>query len=223
MTQIYISKAIEDVLDLHGALYGQGFNRRPIREQLDLQAQDILIGHGRRHAGAWVHLTCWLPATVGWQPEAIFVRSLTMDEARLSIARECGFMTWAEVAALGDLGHDQDFEAAIDAVVSGDLAALTNCLQARPDLAGMTSRFGHRATLLHYIAANGVETYRQVTPLNAAEVASLLIVHGSDVNAEANMYGGGMRPLGLMMTSDHPFRAGVQGDLARVLTAAGAR
>ena len=29
----------------------------------------------------------------------------------------------------------------------------------------------HRATLLHYVGANGVEAYRQKTPPNATEIA----------------------------------------------------
>ena len=37
----------------------------------------------------------------------------------------------------------------------------------------MKSAAAHRATLLHYIGANGVEGYRQKTPKNAVKVAEL--------------------------------------------------
>jgi hypothetical protein len=218
---VYVSQAVEAVRRLHGGLLGAGFNAMPIREQLDAQARNILDGHGRGEEGSTVHLTCWLPATIGWKPDRILARPLTLDEARLAIARECGFADWAAVEALGGQMHDPGFEAAVDAVVAGDLPTLTHMLDERPELATMRSRFGHGSTLLHYVAANGVETYRQVTPLNAADVASLLIARGADVNAEAGMYGGRARTLGLMMTSDHPWRAGVQQEIARVLKAAG--
>ena len=45
----------------------------------------------------------------------------------------------------------------------------------------------------------------------------------ADVNATANMYGGGSTALGLLVTSDHPARAGVTGDVRKVLEDAGAK
>ena len=75
----------------------------------------------------------------------------------------------------------------------------------------------------NYIGSNGVETYRQRVPLNLAEITRLLIDAGADVNATANMYGGGSTALGLLVTSDHPARAGVTGDVRKVLVDAGAK
>ena len=51
----------------------------------------------------------------------------------------------------------------------------------------------------------------------------LLVEAGADVNATANMYGGGSMVLGLPVTSDHPAKAGVTGDARKVLEAAGAK
>ena len=53
---------------------------------------------------------------------------------------------------------------------------------------------GARATLLHYVAANGVEGYRQLTPPNAVAIADALLDAGADVDALADMYGGRARP-----------------------------
>jgi hypothetical protein len=59
--------------------------------------------------------------------------------------------------------------------------------------------------------------------MNLAEIAQLLIDAGADVNAAANMYGGGSTPLGLLLTSAHPAAAGVTGDVRTVLENAGAK
>jgi hypothetical protein len=58
--------------------------------------------------------------------------------------------------------------------------------------------------------------------MNLAEITRLLLEAGADVNARANMYGGST-VLGLLVTSDHPAKAGVTGDVVRVLEAAGAK
>jgi hypothetical protein len=72
---------------------------------------------------------------------------------------------------------------------------------------------------LHYAAANGVEIYRQVVPLNLAELVALLIDGGADVDAPARAYGADLRPLDLLLTSGHPHEAGVTGDVAALLRA----
>src|SRR4029079_14228007 len=58
----------------------------------------------------------------------------------------------------------------------------------------------HRATLLHYVAANGVEGYRQVTPANAVDVARLLLQAGAEVDALADMYGGHHTTLSMLVS-----------------------
>ena len=106
-------------------------------------------------------------------------------------------------------------------MLAGDLDKFTSTLTTTPALAQQQSQYGHRATLLHYLGANGVESYRQVTPLNAVKIAECLIEAGANVNATANIYGGS-RPLGLLTTSAHPANAGVTADVAAVLEKAGA-
>jgi hypothetical protein len=97
------------------------------------------------------------------------------------------------------------------------------CLFTDPSLVHRRSSFGHRSTLLHYVGSNGVETYRQKVALNLAEITRLLVEAGANVNATANMYGGGSTALGLLVTSDHPAKAGVSGDVLKVLVDAGAK
>ncbi len=81
----------------------------------------------------------------------------------------------------------------------------------------------HGATLLHYVSANGVENYRQKTPHNIVAIARRLLDAGAEVDAEADVYGGGATTLGLVVTSAHPRSAGVQNALTDLLIERGAR
>ncbi len=115
------------------------------------------------------------------------------------------------------------FEQATDAIVMGDLDTLDCLLAENPGLVRERSSREHRATLLHYVSANGVEDYRQKTPANIVAIANRLLDAGAEVDAAAEMYGGGATTLGLTVTSAHPRLAGVQNQLADLLITRGAR
>ena len=95
-------------------------------------------------------------------------------------------------------------------------------LREDPGLVHARSTRSHAATLLHYVSANGVESERQKTPKNIVAIADVLLKAGAEVDAEANMYGGGATTLGLIATSVHPYRAGVQNELMELLLDHGA-
>jgi len=116
------------------------------------------------------------------------------------------------------------FESAVDAVVSGNLAALDSLLGDHPELVHERSAAVHRATLLHYTAANGVEEARQRTPANAVSVAEMLLRAGAEVDALAGTYGGGTSEttLNLLVCSWPPAEAGVQAALIETLLDFGA-
>jgi hypothetical protein len=175
-----------------------------------------------------VALADWLPA--GRLAE--FVRRKLLDHATLAraqfvIARCYGFKNWpAFHQHLTLLSHRASvvarFEVAVDAIVNGDAATLRDLLHADPGLARAWSTRRHVATLLIYTAANGVEQYRQKTPLNIVEIAERLLNAGADVNATADLYGGGCATLELAATSVHPREAGVQQPLMELLLDRGA-
>lgn len=116
------------------------------------------------------------------------------------------------------------FERAVLAVIDGDAEGLMRLLREQRQLATDRGAAPYRATLLHYVAANGVEDALQRTPPNAVEIARLLLVAGAEPDATAETYGGGTRqtPLCLLASSWHPFAAGVAPQLVRTLCAAGA-
>jgi ankyrin repeat protein len=180
----------------------------------------------------------FLDEKIKWRPKFIpdsDIRDadLSLDDARLAIARSYDFLDWGSLAAHVDAvarpGPVHDFESAVEAVVDGDLAALEAALRRDPALVHARSTrvccFDppvHRATLLHYVAANGVEQYRQKTPANAVEVARVLLQAGSVPDALADMYGTECTTMAMLVSSDHPFRAGLQVPLVELLLDFGA-
>src|SRR5262249_35759678 len=116
-----------------------------------------------------------------------------LTEAQFVIARAHGFLSWPKfVDHLESLAQDRSptsaFEPAADAVITGDVATLTRLLREHPGLARRQSTREHQATLLHYVSANGVEGYRQVSPQNAAEITKILLDAGAEVDAAADVY-----------------------------------
>lgn len=111
----------------------------------------------------------------------------------------------------------------MDAVVSGDHSTLKRLLEEDPQLVRLRSARPHAATLLHYVAANGVEDDRQKTPPNIVQIAAMLLHAGADVDAPANLYYGKSTTLDLVATSVHPERAGLLEPLIEKLLAFGAK
>jgi ankyrin repeat protein len=159
--------------------------------------------------------------------ELVDKQAASLTKAQFVIARSHGFESWPTFAkhienlAKSDSPISQ-FEAAADAIVSGDIAMLKRLLRNNPKLARERSSREHGARLLHYVAANGVEGYRQKTPKNIVEIANLLLDAGADIDATCDVYGGGATTLGLVATSVHPANAGVMNDLLGLLLDRGA-
>jgi len=151
-----------------------------------------------------------------------------LTDAQFVIARAHGFLSWPKfVTHLESLSQARStiaaYEQAVTAIVTGDTATLRRVLQEHPRLIRARSTREHGATLLHYVSANGVEGYRQVSPGNAREIAELLLAAGAEVDAVADVYESRCTPLGLVATSAPPFEAGVQKHVIDVLLDHGAR
>ena len=200
---------------------------RPSLEQYKKQAKDLLESLQVEYAGGdRAH-----PETRSWFCQIVARRSggtqFVLADAQLVIAREHGFESWPRFAKhIEELTRASspisNFEAAAGAVVAGDLAILNRLLRQDPGLARARSSRTHAAPLLHYVSGNGVEDYRQKTPANAVEVANTLLAAGAEVDAASDAYGGKATALGLVATSVHPWRAGVQIALLETLLDAGA-
>jgi Ankyrin repeats (3 copies) len=174
----------------------------------------------------------WLPKNVS--DAEIQNAPLDLTDAQLAIARWYDFRDWLALMEYVEAVTRDDspvcrFESAVEAVVTGDLTTLKTLLREHPELVRARStritHFDppkHGATLLHYVAANGVEGYRQRTPKNAVDVAKTLLQTGAVVDAVAEMYGGQCTTMSLLVSSCHPANAGVQVDLVETLIDFGA-
>ena len=174
----------------------------------------------------------WLPRQL--THDDIQAAALTEADAQLAVARFYDFLDWAaleaHVIAIQAPGSPTArFESAVEAVIDGEIGVLRSAIAADPALVHARStrvtHFDppvHRATLLHYVAANGVEGYRQRTPGNAVDVARTLLDAGAAPDAVADMYGGQCTTMSMLASSDHPARAGVQVALIDTLVDFGA-
>jgi hypothetical protein len=154
-------------------------------------------------------------------------RACALTAAQFVIARSHGFESWPKFCAhLRSLARASSpvsrFEAAAEAVVNGELATLRRLLSDEQELIRAHSTREHAATLLHYVAANGVEGYRQRTPSNIVDIAEFLLQSGAEIDATANVYGAACTTLGLAATSIHPERSGLQDSLLGLLLDSGA-
>ena len=182
--------------------------------------------------GEWVEK--WVMAVARRKVEGFVRRQIAesdgrcrVADAQFIIARSHGFASWSKFSKhLNGLTQKNSviarFEAGADAIIQGDSKTLQRLLRNDPKLVHARSTREHKATLLHYVSANGVEGYRQKTPANIVEITRLLLNAGAEVDAEADVYGGGATTLGLVATSVHPYRAGVQNLLIQILLDHGA-
>jgi hypothetical protein len=161
---------------------------------------------------------------------------LSLSNAQEVVARWHGFESWRTLRGhLEALTQKEStvlqFELAVEAIISGEVAALKALLRQNLQLVRARSTREHHATLLHYVGANGVEGYRQKTPRNAVAIAKVLLRAGAEVDADLD-YGVvgrkryperfGSTTLGMVATSCHPANMGVQLALLGTLLAADA-
>lgn len=209
----------------------------------EVQAEELLAAHA---AGIPIAIKLFhenhprfLDDVVTWKPkdlndDVIPNATLTLDDARIAIARVYSFRDWNALTQLVNAVQDpsspaREFEQAVQAVITGDVPTLRTMLQINSALVHARStritchdKPQHRATLLHYLGANGVENHRQCSPANAVDVARLLLDTGAEVDALAEMYGSGCTTLSMLVSSTPPADAGVQVPLVHVLVDFGA-
>jgi hypothetical protein len=216
--------------------------RAPLAEY-EKQAEELLAAHKagdaeaidlihRRHPRFLDDKIPWLPKPM---PDSeIASAPFDLADAQLTVARSYVFLDWRSLsewvaAVRQDESPVHRFESAVEAVINGDLPALELLLHSDPGLVrARSTRVNcfdppmHRATLLHYVAANGIEGYREKTPANAVDVAKMLLRGGAEVDALADMYGGQYPPMTMLVSSGPPVEAGVQERLIETLLDFGA-
>jgi ankyrin repeat protein len=198
---------------------------RPSLEQYRKQAKSLVNARGSLEA---IHrIKKFHPRLTKLTEAEIAQTKLSVADAQWVIAREHAFESWPKfvkhIQELLRTGSPLSrFELAADAVVTGDLQALKHLLRDDPELVRARSTRSHEAPLIHYVAANGVEDFRQKTPKNIVDITRTLLEAGAEVDATSQAYGGASTALGLAATSYHPAKAGVQLELLDTLLKAGA-
>ena len=187
---------------------------RPSLEQYKKQAKDFLKLGKSSDFETVQRVKKYHPRSSQLLDSGILSANFALADAQLVIAREHGFESWPKFAKhVEELARQSSavskFESAADAIVTGDAGTLELLLREYPELVRARSTRLHRATLLHYLGANGFEDYRQKSPKNAVEIAKVLLNAGAEVDAVADIYGESTT-LGLVATSIHPKQAGVQ-------------
>lgn len=158
---MYVVSQIQKVIALYADVFHGDFYSSPIRRQLEIQADRLTESHHKRDDSVCFQIGSWHPDLVGQTGERNEVESLDGRES------------------------DVAFEKAVNTMLSGNLSSLKEQIRATPSLLSARSQYGHRATLLHYMGTNGVESYRQVVPFNIAEIIDFLIAAGADQNLVA--------------------------------------
>lgn len=151
-----------------------------------------------------VELTNYHPALIGSPLEAVFATNISYEDIESVVLEEYGFLSWDDVKQAGIF--DEEFEKAVNYVLSGDLESIKKVIMRAPEIINQASGFGHKATLLQYLPANGTEIWRQYISENVLEMMEFLIESGADPDAENNIYGG-TTLRSLIETSDHTFNS----------------
>jgi ankyrin repeat protein len=215
---------------------------RAALEDYRRQAEHLRFAHAAREAGALDLVrrldprlrderVRWLARDAG--DDEVSALPFAEEHARACIAAGYDFADWEAleewVSAVARDGEVARYEDAVEAVIDGDLEGLRRLLAAHAWLARERSSRRccfdpplHRATLLHYVAANGVENQRQRTPRNAVAIATALLDAGAEPDALADFYGQPCATLSLLVSSHHPAAAGLQIALAELLVDRGA-
>jgi ankyrin repeat protein len=196
---------------------------RPNIEQFRKQAKELL--KSRRTSDAIQRIKKFHPHFE--EPTKAQLETFSLADAQWVVAREYCFESWPKfIKHIEETARANSpvskFEMDADAIVTGDLVGLNRLLTENPELARARSTRAHGAPLIHYVAANGVEDFRQKTPKNIVEITRALIRAGAEVDATTEEYGSESTALGLTATSYHPAAAGVQLELLAELLKAGA-
>ncbi len=216
--KIYKPAVVEEMEIFYGDLL-EGYKRFPIiRDHLSQLALRLWEGLQQDQSFAYTEINNYHPKYLG-QPRS-FLQGFGLDkeQCKETVAHQYGFAGWQAVEELKETPYYVPFEMAVNSLLNGQQTILQELIAGEADLLSRRSNYGHRATLLHYVASNGVELWRQKVPSNLVEMTAWLLEKGADRQATMKVYGGEFATLPLLMSSAHPFAAGLGKDLQRLFS-----
>jgi ankyrin repeat protein len=206
---------------------------RPSLEHLKHQARDLLRDRPSEDLQACQRIREFHPRFRGMADDAVRAAAFTLSDARLAIAREYGFASWARLRthvakadpAKPELPHherieDAAFRRAVDLIDDGDVEALRDHLASHPALLRQRVRFEggnyfRDPTLLEFVAENPVR--HDSLPPNIVDVARTLLDAGARLERR-----GVDATLGLVASGRVPRECGAQIPLIDLLCDYGA-
>lgn len=216
--EIYTPRIVQELQLYYGELLIEYDQFPKVQDHLAQLAQRMHEGIQDKVQPLYSELNNYNPDFIGKSVEELMTMEISKEDCYETIAKEYGFSSWAELSQMDQLYYHLPFEQAVNALLNGDVSALTSSLTNNPDLIKMRSHYGHGATLLHYVGSNGVEFWRQKVPLNLADMTTLLLARGADPTETMSVYGGQFTTLELLTTSAHPYEAGVAKQVISALT-----
>ena len=204
----------------------------PSLQHLKYQAKDLLKGHTAREAAVAQRIREFHPRYAKASDPEIFSAHLTLSDAQLAIARECGFASWARLKRRVEKPTASDqmtrphheriedpvFRRAVDLIDAGAVAGLRAHLQHHPKLTRQHvvfegGNYFRNPSLLEFVAENPVRHGR--LPENTVEVAKTILDASVDQSALDET-------LMLVATGAVPRKCGVQLPLIDLLCGRGA-
>ena len=204
---IYEHPDVSSVRELHAGILKSFDYSDSILGLLDRMAGNLYEANAAGDPRSLVEIRNFLNS--GTQDEKEGMTRISLLEARDIMARQHGFADWEEAKYGGRNYLQPEFETVVDLLVSGKIKSLEEILNDHPHLVIQRSAFYHKASLLHYVSANGVEIRRQTVPQNLPEIVSLLIRFGAEKDARGYFYGRMMDTESLIRSGAHTQQAGV--------------
>ncbi|MBZ5686857.1 MAG: ankyrin repeat domain-containing protein [Acidobacteriia bacterium] len=205
---------------------------KPSLQHLKYQAKDLLKGHAAHDPAVAQRIREFHPRWAKASDAEIFAAHLTLSDAQLTIARECGFSSWTKLKRRVErpqpsdqlnLPHherieDATFRRAVEFLDAGDADGLRGHLKRHPNLARQHVAFEggnyfRNPALLEFVAENPVRHGK--LPKNIAEITKVILDAGADQSSLNET-------LMLVATGRVPRECGVQIDLVNLLCDRGA-
>jgi hypothetical protein len=212
---IYEHPDVSSVRELHAGILESFDYSDSILGLLDRMAGNLYEANAAGDPRSLVEIRNFLNS--GAQDEKEEMARIALSDAREIMARQHGFADWEEAKYGGRNYLQPEFETAVDLLVSGKIKSLEQILNDHPHLVIQRSAFYHKASLLHYVSANGVEIRRQTVPQNLPEIVSLLITVGAEKDARGYFYGRMMDTESLILSGAHTQQAGVYEKILHLL------
>lgn len=216
--KIYRHPHLIELIRFYGDLLRHPESYTSIKDHLTALADRLFIGVQQNERIVFTEINNYNPDYLGRPVVELIEANLSFSDCQKTIACEYGFESWTAMYCSCHEPYHLVFEQAINNLLAGDIEALRLQLNGFPGLVKSTSQYGHRATLLHYTASNGVEMWRQQIPENLPAITQMLLDFGADKKATMHVYGGEFDTLSLLLTSAHPKAAGNVEEMVRILS-----